>query len=297
VGRRTILAVVLFAAAVTGCSDSSSADEDTVRVVATTTQTADFARVIGGDRVTVYDIVKAGVDPHDFEPSPADIDALAGADVIVQNGVGLEHWLDDAIDSAGGDGTLVDTSEDVEVNGDDPHIWHDPDNAKLMCEAIAAVLEAADPDGADSYRENLADYSAELDDLDAEIQGQIDTLTNKKMVTNHDAFSYYIDHFGLEFVGSVIPSFDTSAELSGAEIDDLVAKIKAEGVTAVFSESSLPPKTAEAIASEAGVQIIEGEDALYGDSLGPKGSEGDTYLKMERHNTSVIVSALRGGGS
>jgi len=84
---------------------------------------------------------------------------------------------------------------------------------------------------------------------------------------------------------------------SFTDITDLVAAIRSQGVKAVFSESSLPPKTAEAIASEAGVQIIEGEDALYGDSLGPKGSEGDTYLKMERHNTSVIVSALRGGGS
>jgi ABC-type Zn uptake system ZnuABC Zn-binding protein ZnuA len=119
-------------------------------------------------------------------------------------------------------------------------------------------------------------------------------LANKKLVTNHDAFGYYIDRYGLQFVGSIIPSFDTSAELSGRDIRDLVAKIKATKVKAVFSETSLPPKTAETIGREAGVKVVEGEDALYGDSLGPAGSDGDTYLKMIRHNTRTIVSNLSG---
>jgi len=96
------------------------------------------------------------------------------------------------------------------------------------------------------------------------------------------------------FVGSVIPSFDSSAELSGRDLRDLVAKIKATGVKAVFSETSLPPKTAETIAREAGVKVVEGQDALYGDALGPAGSDGDTYLKMVRHNTATIVHNLSG---
>jgi hypothetical protein len=119
----------------------------------------------------------------------------------------------------------------------------------------------------------------QLQALDAEVQRQIDSLANKKLVTNHDAFGYYINRYGLQFVGSVIPSFDSSAELSGRDIRDLVAKIKATRVKAVFSETSLPPRAAETIAQEAGVKVVEGEDALYGDSLGPAGSDGDTYLK------------------
>ena len=119
-------------------------------------------------------------------------------------------------------------------------------------------------------------------------------MANKKLVTNHDAFGYYIDRYGLQFVGSIIPSFDTSAELSGRDIRDLVAKIKATKVKAVFSETSLPPKTAETIGREAGVKVVEGEGALYGDTLGPAGSDGDTYLKMIRHNTRTIVSNLSG---
>jgi zinc/manganese transport system substrate-binding protein/manganese/iron transport system substrate-binding protein len=97
----------------------------------------------------------------------------------------------------------------------------------------------------------------------------------------------------MDFVGSVIPSFDTQAELSSREVTALVAKIKAEGVRAVFSESSLPPKTAATVAREAGVRVVAGEDALYGDALGPPGSDADTYLKMMRHNTRTIVEALR----
>ena len=106
------------------------------------------------------------------------------------------------------------------------------------------------------------------------------------------AFGYYLDHYGLEFVGSIIPSFDTQAELSAENIQDIVGKIRSSRVKAVFSESSLPPKTAEAIGKEAGVKVVAGEDALYGDTLGPEGSDGDTYLKMIRHNTKAFVDNL-----
>jgi len=118
-------------------------------------------------------------------------------------------------------------------------------------------------------------------------------LANKQLVTNHDAFGYYVARYGLDFVGSIIPSFDSQAELSAADIAGVVKRIRATGVKAVFSETSLPPKTAEAIGRDAGVTVVAGDDALYGDSLGPPGSDGDTYLKMLRHNTREIVEHLR----
>jgi ABC-type Zn uptake system ZnuABC Zn-binding protein ZnuA len=162
-----------------------------------------------------------------------------------------------------------------------------------MVTNIAKALEAVDSQDTPSFEKNLTDYATQLDRLDSETRAQLATLSNKKLVTNHDAFGYYIDHYGLDFVGSVIPSFDTQTELSPQDVGDLVAKIKAQGVKAVFSESSLPAKTAAAIAKEAGVKVIAGEDGLYGDTLGPPGSDGDTYLKMERHNTKEIVDNLR----
>jgi ABC-type Zn uptake system ZnuABC Zn-binding protein ZnuA len=163
-----------------------------------------------------------------------------------------------------------------------------------MAANIDRALAAADPADAGVFQTNLAAYTNQLQTLDAEVQRQIDSLANQKLVTNHDAFGYYIDRYGLEFVGSIIPSFDSAAELSGRDLRDLVAKIKATGVKAIFSETTLPPRVAETIGREAGVKVVEGEDALYGDSLGPAGSDGDICLKMVRHNTATIVSNLGG---
>jgi ABC-type Zn uptake system ZnuABC Zn-binding protein ZnuA len=301
--RWVILVAVLGAVLAGGCSTNrpaGSADgtEGRLRVVATTTQVADFAANVGGDRVQVTSLIKPNVDPHDYEPSPADIDTIARADLIIENGAGLETWLHDTIANSGFHGPLVDTSHGVRlrmVGGQpDPHIWQNPRNAQVMAANIERAFASADPADADVFRANLAAYTKQLQTLDAEVARQIDSLANKKLVTNHDAFGYYIDRYGLQFVGSVIPSFDTSAELSGRDIRDLVAKIKATKVKAVFSETSLPPRTAETIAREAGVKVVEGQDALYGDSLGPAGSDGDTYLKMVRHNTATIMRNLSG---
>ena len=313
--RRIVLAVGLLAVLAAGCSDGrpagpgGTAGGRALQVVATTTQVADFARVVGGDRVRVTSLIKPNVDAHDYEPSPADLDAVARADVVLRNGVGLEDWLDDTIESSGFTGPVVDTSQGVKLRagghaeegkeqagGDepDPHIWQNPRNAQRMAANVERALAQAAPDAATRFRANLAAYDRELRDLDAEVARQIDSLANKKLVTNHDAFGYYVDRYGLELVGSVIPSFDTSAELSGRDVRDLVARIRATKVKAVFTEQSLPPKTAETIAAEAGVKVVAGEGALYGDSLGPAGSEGDTYVKSIRHNTATIVSNLSG---
>ena len=301
-----ILALTAVLALSAACGDDNKASEQgsvtgRVPVVATTTQLTDFVQVVGGNHVDVYGVLKPNVDAHDFEPSPADIAKLAGAKVIVKNGAGLEEWFEPTIKNAETKAAIVEAAAGVTLRhgeGDhvaerDPHVWHDPRNAKVMVHNIAAALAAADPDHRADYEANEAAYDAELDRLDQEIAGQIGALTNKQLVTNHDAFGYYIDRYGLDFVGSIIPSFDSQAELSARDISNIVNLIKSTGVKAVFSESSLPPKTAEAIGRDAGVTVVAGEDALYGDSLGPPGSDGDTYLKMLRHNTREIVDHLR----
>ena len=293
-----------------GEAAAAPADGDTLTVVATTPEVADFTRVIGGGKVAVTQIMKPGVDPHDYEPTPADLQAISGAKVIVKNGVGLEEWLDPAIEAAGSSGTVVDSStgvtlregghehegEEHEGEEQDPHIWHNPQNAKLMVATIAAALSKADPADAATYDANLTAYQKELDQLDADNEAAWARIPadQRKIVTNHDALGYYIERYDLEFVGSVIPSLDTSAELSAQQMTDLVARIKQTGTTAIFAESSLPPKTAEAIARQAGVEVIAGEDALYGDSLGPEGSPTGTYLGAEKHNTETLVAALGG---
>ena len=276
-----------------------------LKVVATTTQVGDFVRNVAGADVHLTQLLKPNIDPHDYEASPADVQAIADADVVVINGVGLEEgWLTPAVESSGFDGTTIDASKGVVVragNGTDeeeagdPHIWHSPANAKVMVADIARGLGAADPADAAAFTRNAKAYSAKLDDLDASIRAQIGSLAadDRKLVTNHDAFGYYIQRYGLTFVGTILPGFDTQQQLSGKQLNDLVAKIRATGTKAIFSESSLPPNAARAIAAEAGVKVEAGDDALYGDTLGPVGSAGGTYLAMEKHNTRTIVEALK----
>jgi ABC-type Zn uptake system ZnuABC Zn-binding protein ZnuA len=297
-----MLAACLALAA--GCGGASTASEQgavdgRLPVVTTTTQLTDLARAVGGERVDVYGILKPNVDAHDFEPSPGDIARLAGAKVVIKNGVGLENWFDPTVRNAGSKATIVEAATGVAIRQGggpagtgDPHIWQDPRNARVMVHNIAVAFAAADPAHRADYEANEAAYAAELDRLDADIASQIAGLANKKLVTNHDAFHYYVDRYGLEFVGSIIPSFDSQAELSVQDVSGIVRLVRSAGVKAVFSETSLPPKTAETIGRDAGVRVVAGDDSLYGDSLGPPGSAGDTYLKMLRHNTRVIVDSL-----
>jgi ABC-type Zn uptake system ZnuABC Zn-binding protein ZnuA len=225
---------------------------------------------------------------------------MRSAKVIVKNGVHLESWFDDAAKASGTKATIVDASSGITIRATDdpqeaegdPHIWHDPRHAQHMVATMLAAFVAADPPDASTFSANAARYTAELAALDTEIAAKIGALSNKKLVTNHDAFGYYADHFGLQFVGSIIPSFETSAEVSASELNDLVDKIKAQGVKAVFAESALPSKVAKTIAHEAGVKVVEGVGALYGDGLGTAKSAGGTYLSMMRHNTATIVDNL-----
>lgn len=298
--------VLSLAACGTTGNQAGAAPADKLAVVATTPEVADFVRVIGADDVAVTQIIKPNVDPHDYEPTPADLQAIGAAKVVVESGVGLEKWLSQTIESAGFDGTVVDSSQgvallkgdpgDEEMAEGDPHIWHDPLNAKIMVSNIERGLAAADPGRAAAFAKNLAAYSARLDQLDAANLAAWAKVPvgQRKLVTNHDAFGYYVARYQLRFVGSVIPSMDTSAELSAGQLQDLVAKIKATGTRAIFTESSLPAKTAGAIAQQAGVKVVGGENALYGDSLGAQGSPQGTYLGAEQHNTTVLVGALGG---
>lgn len=300
---RRLVTVLVAGATLAACGGSDggsggAASGGTGRpvVVASTTQLADFARVVGGDAVEVVGLLKPNVDAHDFEPSPADIDRLGKAALIVRNGLGLDGWLDNALEASGAKAPVITATEGVttrSADGEiDPHVWLDPRNAKAMVAGIAKALGTAVPSGSAGFQERAAAYDKELDTLDADIATQLSGLTNRKIVTNHDAFGYYVARYDLTFVGSVIPSFDTQAELSASELSALVTAIKAEGVKAVFAETSLPAKAADALAKEAGVKVVEGEAALYGDSLGPAGSGADTYLGMMRHNTKTFVDNL-----
>lgn len=293
------IAALLAAVALTGCgsSDGTTADGK-LSVVATTTQVADFVRNVGGNDVSVTQILKPNVDAHTYEPSPADINAVSQAGVLVRNGVDLERWLDDITGDFNGEN--VDSSKGISLisaDGEkDPHIWQSVANAETMVRNITAGLAKADSAHKSTYEKNSKKYLAQLKILDSQIKQEISSIpvADRKLVTNHDAFDYYAKRYHLDVVGAIIPSFDTNAELGSGDIDAIVSKIKKTHTPAIFSETSLPEKTAKTIGHEAHVKVVAGEDSLYGDALGPKGSAGDTYVKAMRHNTNVIVGALGG---
>lgn len=291
-----LFVVTLVGTLLSACANDSGTSSGLPRVVATTQQIGALARAVAGDRMTVSTLIGPGVDPHDFEAAPDDVKRLASAKVVLRHGMGLDSHLDSAIDGSGARRVVTVTTGLnglKSANGDtDPHVWHDPGNAKVMTENIVSALAAADPANADYYRQNAASQVQRLDDADRQIREMIATLpeTNRKMVTDHDAFAYFIQHFGLHFVGAVIPGTSSQGEASAQQIAALENLIRNEGVRAIFAENSLDPRVSKQIASDTGVKVVTD---LYGDSLGKPGSGADTIEGMLIANATRIVAALR----
>jgi ABC-type Zn uptake system ZnuABC Zn-binding protein ZnuA len=177
--------------------------------------------------------------------------------------------------------------------GGDPHWWHDPTLFQRAATALAARLAEVDPDHAAAYRANAERYVGELRRMDAADRRLIACVpaAERKLVTNHDAFGYFAAHYGLTVVGSVIPSLSTAAQPSAQELAALIQRIRQQHVRAIFTESSIKPQLEQQIGREAGVRVYAN---LYGDTLGPSGSPGATYIGMERSNVQNVVTGLLG---
>jgi zinc/manganese transport system substrate-binding protein len=295
------LAAALLAA---GCGSSGS-DSGKVSVVATTTQIADFARQVGGDAVDVHQILAPNTDPHDYEPRPDDVTTTADAKLVFTSGDNLDAWMDKVVSDSGSDAKVVDLGAAVpiklpgessgpEASQYDAHWWHDPRNAEEAVRQIATQLSQIDPQDRATFEANAAAYLAKLKQLDSGIATCIDGVpsTERKLVTDHDAFGYFANRYGIDVVGAVIPSQTTQAQPNAQDVSDLTDLIRTEGVAAIFPESSLSPKLAETIASQSGASS---NYTLYGDTLGPADSSGDTYLHMEEANADQMVKGFTGG--
>jgi zinc/manganese transport system substrate-binding protein len=273
------LAIIAFALAGCGGGDDSGAPgaERPVRALATFSILGDMVRLVGGDRVEVTTLVGADGDAHVFEPSPRDGVALARADVIVENGLGFEPWLDELVRSAGARGERVVATAGVtprRIGRElDPHAWQDVRNAMAMTRAV---------------RDGLA----ELRDLDREVAAQIAAIPpeRRRLVTDHDAFGYLADRYGLEVIGTVVGSGTTEgAEPSAGDLARLVRRIRDAGVPTVFAENIINPATTREVARAAGVRLGE---RLYSDALGAADGPAGTYIDMMRHNVRVLREGL-----
>jgi manganese/iron transport system substrate-binding protein len=174
----------------------------------------------------------------------------------------------------------------------DPHVWFDPGNVQVWVRNVDTALSTLDPGHAAQYHANAQRYAAELSQLDATIQQQVGQVPpeRRKLVTDHDALGYYAARYGFRVIGTVIPSISTTSEPSARDLADLIGKIRAEQVPAVFIGSTLNPKLAETVARETGARVYP----LYTGALGAPGSGADTYLGMMETNTQTIVRGLGG---
>jgi len=291
--RGVIVIWLLAAAAVAGCG-AGSAGDDGRTVVATTTQVADLVRAVGGDRISVDGMLRPGGDPHDYEPRPSDVAAVARADLVFRSGGEVDDWLNDVLDNAGGGADVVTLIDSVDRIEGDPHWWQDPQNAERAVETIRGRLAKLDPGGARNYRRNAARLERRLRALDSAIAACVARVPadKRRIVTTHDALGYFARRYGVRVVGAVIPSLSTQAQASAGDVQKLVDQIRDEGVEAVFPESSVNPDIERAIAREAGATV---GDKLYADSLGPKGSAGATYLGALSSDADALVRGMSGG--
>jgi zinc/manganese transport system substrate-binding protein len=295
------LALVLVVAACGGDEDTGQGQG--IEVIATTTMLGDIAANVVGDSGSVSTLIPAGADPHEYQASARDAAAIQEADLVIANGLGLEEGLSDVLDSARADGANVleigptvnplPFTHDARAEkhfSEDPHFWMDPLRDAEAARRIGAALASVDPSG---DWENRADiYAAELTAADAHISNILSVVpaSRRKLVTNHDALGYFAKRYGFEIIGAVIPGGSTLAEPSSAELTDLVAKIEAEGVTAIFAETTEPSTLADALAAEAGAHVAVVE--LYVGSLGEPGSGADTLIGMLTTNAQRIADAL-----
>src|SRR4051794_29073894 len=285
--RRSALLLALLPFAVGACGGASGGPGGPPSVVATTTQLADMARSIAPSaRVTA--ILSPNTDPHEYEVRPDDVKALASADIVLRSGGEVDAWLDGALDAAGVDEQdVVDVGAAAGLEGDDPHWWQDPVRAEKAATAIGRAFAAA------GLPDRSAAYVARLKRLDAGVRACMDQVPadQRKLVTSHDALGYFAKRYDIRVIGAVIPALTTAAQPSAGDVAKLVATIRRERVKTIFAESSVNPKVEEAVARETGAKIGK---ALWADSLGPKGSDGATYISSIEANTRALVQGFAG---
>ncbi len=264
-------------------------------VVTTLTVLADLIGQVGGDKVEVKALVPPGGEPHTYQPAPNDMKTVAQARLIFYNGAHLEEWIDDTIRHAGKSNVpIVVLSQGLpmirEVGGEpNPHLWLDVANTKTYVERIRDKLGKVDPAQAGYFADRAKAYLTQLDELDAWIQVEVAKIpaSRRKLVTFHDAFSYFAKRYGFSLQGVVVAS--PGKEPSARQLTALARRIKQAEVPAVFAESQFNPKIMEVLAREAGVKVVNN---LYNDSLSD-GPEAGTYVALMKHNVTQIVNALK----
>ena len=316
---RSVLSVAASCLTLLACGCRESAGPGPVgagplRVVATTSIIADAVRNIGGEHVTVTTLMPAGTDPHNYLPTSADTETFAGAHLILSNGLHLEGKMSSQLEgrtvpnqrAATVSAQLDHATQVLKVDGgaEDPHVWFDVKLWMNCAITIKDELCTSDPAHTAAYEANVKRYLAELDALDVEVRAKAAKLTaslgsKPVLITSHDAFVYFSKAYGFEVHG--LQGVSTASATSSRDTESLVTLIGERGITAIFTETSVPPRGLKKVLDDVKVKypklgevrLVEGPDALYSDSLGPVGTPGATYIGMVRHNIDTIGKFLQ----
>lgn len=306
-----VCACTLSLSLLTGCGTQpadTAAGDGRLRVLTSFYPMYDFACKIGGDCIDVTNMVPSGTEPHDWEPSTNDLKNLEKADVFIYNGADMEPWADDLLVSRSDTLRVVEASENVELrttdgehehahehedadhhHGDfDPHVWLDPENAKIEMEAIRDALCAADPENSTVFQSNYEKYAAELDALDAEFCEKLAPLPNRTIVVAHEAFGYLCDAYGLTQVG--IEGLSPDSEPDPGRMAEVIDFVREHSISTIFFEELVSPKVAEAIASETGAQakMLSPLEGLSDEQA----AAGADYFSVMHDNLAALMEAL-----
>ena len=326
--RRHFLAAAAAIGLLAGAAtpNAAFAHED-LKVVASFSILGDMVREVAGDDVALTTLVGPDGDAHVYEPTPADVKAVAGADIVFVNGLAFEGWMPRLLEASGFKGKMVvvsdgitprewdgededhdhahGTAEPAEAGHDhahehadahdhgefDPHAWQNLGNGIVYVGNIARALAEADPDHAADYTAAGDAYAATLKSLDDRIRAEIAAIpeARRKVVTSHDAFGYFGAAYGIEFIAP--QGISTEAEASAGDVAAIIEQIRAEKIPAVFVENITDPRLVEQIARETGA-VVGGE--LYSDALSGPDGPAPTYVKMFEFNAAALTRALAG---
>ncbi|MDY5786276.1 MULTISPECIES: metal ABC transporter substrate-binding protein [unclassified Corynebacterium] len=320
----TLTATLATSLALTSCAGQS--EDERLHVVAATTQICDYVKNLDADAsLDLTCLLSPNASAHEHEMTNEQMGALNRADVVLVNGVDLERFLDQAIVSSGFAGTMTVTSgyagaapegrftvdegvnkvdiapwpfepepgEEAEFTFD-PHVWTSPRGAAIQVENIADALDKAS--GTTEWSERASAYLDQLKDLDQWVGESLNSVPREDRVlfTSHDAFGYLARDYDIDFIGSALSDFNAQQDASAAHIKLGAQQVADAHAKVIFGENSNNAKSIEAIARAAGVRAVTGDDALYGDSLGPEGTDGATYIGSIVHNVTNLVRAWGG---
>jgi len=270
----------------------------TINTVASFTVLADIVKQVGGDHVRVTSLVGPDGDPHTFEPSPQDSQALAQASVVFVSGLGLEGWMDRLITASGYRGDVVVASSSIstrtmEEEGStvtDPHAWNNLQNGEIYARNVMQALIKADPQDAADIRRSGERYIQQLQQLDSWDKSAFDAVPRsaRKVLTSHDAFGYFGQRYGVTFLAPV--GFSTEAEASASDVAQIIKQLRREHIHRYFIENQTDPRLVKQIASESGAQP-GGE--LYPEALSAAGGPAATYTAAFRHNAEAMLKSMQ----